>query len=189
MLEFAVITVTVGVMQRYVMTPMVRGVESKRQEVMILIEIIRRLVPERTVTHRVTLCLIVSVGILDESPAGIGLQIFIELVEFPQPSVVQVLIGRDACLDTVGAIHQAQVIAARNDTVPCLSCLLEVADVLVADAEVVVQPGQSAIVRARPTGGAVYIAVGSGFMVGSVENKVIRQQACGELHTGIIGVV
>ena len=79
--EFAIIAVAVGVMQGYVMAPVRGRMERKRQKVMILIEVICRFIPERTVTHRVTSCLIVAISILNEGAVSIGLQVFVELVE------------------------------------------------------------------------------------------------------------
>ena len=124
-----------------------------------------------------------------EGSVSIGLQVFIELVELPQTSLVHVFIGHDTCLSTVGTIHQTQVITTRNDTIPCLSSLLEVANVLIADAEVIAQPCQTTIVRTRTSTRSVDISVCCGLVVGSIEDKMIEEQTCRKLHTSVIRIV
>ena len=107
---------------------------------MVLIEIIRRFVPERAVAHCVTCRLVVTIPILNKGPVSVGQQVFIELVELAQTSLIHVLIGGDTRLRAVGAIHQTKVITPRNDSVPCLASLFKVANVLITDAEVIAQP-------------------------------------------------
>ena len=67
--------------------------------------------------------------------------------------------------------------------------MLIVAHILVAQLEVVAQPGQSAVVAARVAACAVQIAVGAGVVVGSVEDEVVANEAGGEVTAYIVRVV
>ena len=74
------------------------------------------------------------------------------------------------------AIHQTKITATSDNSIPSLSRLLKVSDVLVADAEVIAQPCKSTIVRTRPPACAVDITIGRCLVVCPIKDKMIEEQ-------------
>ena len=187
--EFIVVAVAVGVVQRGGGAPAFAQVPCTGQDVVVLPEVVGGFGPVGAVVHRVSLCLVVSAGVLHEVAVGIGSQLFVERVVAPESHIVEVVVGLDARLSAVGAVHQAQVVVAGRHAVPCLSRLLEVADVLESYAEVVADPRQSAIIAARASACAVYISVGVGLMIGTVDDEMVPQESRGERPSRVERVV
>ena len=126
---------------------MLVDVPCSREDIVVLPEVIRGLVPITAVSHLVTGRDIVAVGVLGEVAVGIVGQILIERVILAQPCLIHILIGLDTRLGTVCAVHQREVVITCRHTIPGLSRLLEVTDVLIADLEVIPHPSQSTIIR------------------------------------------
>ena len=104
---------------------------------MVLIEVVRGLVPIATVAHLIALGGELSVLGVREY------ELLIERVKLAQ----SVLIHISIVLHAVVAQTCVAVIVACSHSVPCLSCLLEVAYILIADLVFVAEPCQSAVVR------------------------------------------
>ena len=156
---------------------------------MILPEVVDGLFPEGAVSHLIASRDIVAVGILGEVSFRIVGQVLIERVKLAQTNVPHILVGLDACIDAIGTIHQTHIIVACGDTIPGLSCTLEVTDVLIAEHEIIrCQPGKTSVVGAAAPRGAVNKTVGVRLVVGSVEDEAVPQQTRGELTTDIEGV-
>ena len=83
-----------------------------------------------------------------------------------------ILVALDAPRLEVGV---AVVVTCRH-AVPCLTSVLEVADVLIRNLEAVAEPCQSAVVRTRASACAVDVSVGIGLVVSTVEYEVIPEQ-------------
>ena len=147
--ELTIVAAPVGIVQRGGCGPTVADVPRGGEDVMVLPEVVGGLVPVRTVGHLVARRDIVSVGVLGEVALVVVGQVFVEGVKLTQPGVVHIFIGLDTRLSAVGAVHQREVVVTGRHAVPGLARLLEVADVLIADLEVVAQPRQTAVVRAR----------------------------------------
>ena len=136
LLQLLIVATSVGVMDSHVVAPVLRGSPCERQDVVVLVEVVSGLVPLLAVAHEVRLH-----GVVAGSPCvSIVNHVLNEGVDTSQASVPQILVRIDVGEHVVG------VIVACEHAVPCLSCLLEVADVLVTDLEVVAQPCQTAIV-------------------------------------------
>ena len=103
-------------------------------------------------------------------------------------NVIHVTISFDACVGAERSVHEAHVVVACSDTVPCLAGILEVADILIAELEIVVDVGYSAVVASAATLCAVDEAVGAGLMVSSVNDEMVPQQSCRSFRTEIQGV-
>ena len=147
--KLLVVAIAVGIVQRGRGRPPFADVPRGGEGVVVLPEVIGDLVPVGTVNHRVALRDIVAIGIPDEVTVSIISQILIERVVLAQPHVPQILVGLDACLDAIGAVHQTHIVVACCDTVPGLTRTLEVSDVLIAEHEIVgCQPGESSVVGA-----------------------------------------
>ena len=108
----------------------------------------------------------------------------IQTVEASHAHLIEVSISLHAKL----TVHGIAVVACGH-AIPGLPGVLIVAHILVAQLEVVAQPGKSAVVAARVAAGAVQIAVGAGVVVGSVEDEMVADEAGGEVAAHIIGVV
>ena len=81
-------------------------------------------------------------------------------------------------MHAIGAIHKTEVVVAGSYAVPGLSCVLEVANVLVAKLEVLINIGDAAVIAAAASFRAVDETVGVGLMVGTVDDEMLPQQAC-----------
>ena len=97
--------------------------------------------------------------------------------------VVHVFVGEDALGE------QRSIVIACCHAVPSLSCLLEVAQILITDSERVAIVGQRSQVRTAPSACTVQIAICLRLMIGSVEHPVVGQHACGEVESYVVGVV
>ena len=145
---------------------------------MVLIEVVGSLIP---------LASVAEVERLGRETTAVGRRIykvFHELVVSSQTIIVHILIAVDAVRR-----ERVAVVVARSDTVPCLTGLLEVADVLVAQLEVAAYPCQSTIVRARTSACAVNIAVGVGLMIGTVEYKAVADEVGRKVDASVPSVV
>ena len=140
---------------------------------MVLPEVIRRLVPIAAIGHLIALgrvgvwaadCLLFQGG--DD-------QFLIEGIVFAQSHVPHILIGLDACSFAIGAIHDAQVVGTSGHTVPGLSCLLKVADILITDLEIVTYPGQTTIIASAASTRTIDKTIGIGLVIGAIENQVV----------------
>ena len=108
---------------------------------MVLIEVVGGLVPVAAVAHGVTLSLVVAVGVLHKLVAVvIEHHILRERVELAQALVVHVLVAVHAVAVDSG------IVVACGDSTPCLTHLLEVADIAVTQREVVAKPCERAVV-------------------------------------------
>ena len=123
--ELVVVSISVGIVYGGVGAPVVVDLPGKREDVVVLPEVVGRLVPQRTVAHLIAADVPTSVPI--------GFEVFVQAVEASHPGIPQVIVG----LDAVVGIH-AVIVVAGGYTVPCLSRLLVVAEVLVAHHEVAV---------------------------------------------------
>ena len=173
-------------MDGHVMAPMIRRGEDCREDIVVLIEVVRCLLPVGTVRHLVAVGLVVAVGILDKLSVLVRHEIFVQGVVFAQAVLVHVLVGADARARSPRSVHEAEVVVACRHSAPGLSRLLEVADVLVAHLELLVQPGQSAIVGSCAAGRAMYETIRCSLVVGSVKDEMIEEQACRELGSCMI---
>ena len=174
--KLLVVAVAVGVMERGRRLPVIVDVPYCRQDIVVLPEIVGGLVPAVAVVHLVALSQIIAAGIACEIAFVIIGKVLIEAVVAAQSHVIHVFVGLDAGRYAIYSVHQTEVVVACGDSVPCLSGLLEVADILVSDGEIVVHPCQSAIVGARPPARSVDISVGICFVIGTVEDQMVPQQ-------------
>lgn len=131
---------------------MIVDVPGGGENIVALPEIVGRLLPiiggATGVLQEVTLGLIVAAGISQWIAVGTVGQGLIEGVVTAKTGIIKVFIGLDAGGTAVGAVHQRQVVVAGCHSVPSLSCLLKVAEILVADGEVIIHIAQTAIVGA-----------------------------------------
>ena len=140
---------------------------------MVLPEVVSRLVPVAAVGHLVALRHVVAVGILGEVSVSIVDERLVEGVILAKTYIIHIFIGLDTRFDAIGTVHQTHIIIACRHSVPGLSCPLEVADILIANLEVVAQKGQTAVVRTRATTGAVNETISMCFVVSTVENQTV----------------
>ena len=145
---------------------------------MVLPEIVGGAVPECSVIQLVTTGDIMAVFVFHEVAFIVINEVFVKRVESPQAHVPHVGVGFDARMVAEGAVHEAEVVVACHDAVPCLTGRLEVADVLVAQLEVIIDIGDATVVASAATLGAVDEAVGEGLVAGTIEDDVVPQQAC-----------
>lgn len=183
--ELLVVAVAVGVVQRGRGRPMLVDLPSGGEEVVVLPEVVGGAVPEGAVVHLVALGHVMAVLVLDEVAVLVGDEVFVERVELSQTHLIHIGVGLDACVLTIGAVHKAEVVVASRHAVPGLAGHLEITDVLVAEDEVLAHPGEAAVVAAAAALGAVDEAVGVGLVVGSVDDEVVPQHACGGLGTEV----
>ena len=124
-LELLVVAVAIGIVQGDVVAPVAVRSPGCRENIVVLIEIIRSFLPFVAVSEGIWLDGIIALSIAH--------QIASQDIEFPQSSLVHILV----CADSI--IHQCEVgiVVASQHAIPCLSGLLEVADVLIADLEVI----------------------------------------------------
>ena len=176
-LELLVVTISVGVVEGNVVAPVATWCPSSGEDVMVLVEVIGSLVPTTTITH----------GVREHGVAALAIsaQAGSQDVELAEASLIHILVSADAI------IHQGEVgvVVATEYTAPCLTGLLEVADVLVADLEVVGKPSQTAIVGTRTTRCAVDIAIGSCLVVSAIKDEVLAHQTGREAQACIISIV
>ena len=175
--ELLVVAVAVGVVQRGGGVPVGVDVPCSGQDVVALPEVVGGLVPIRAVVHLIAFGQVVAVGVARKIAIGIIGELLVERVVAAQTYLVHVFIGLDAGVGTVDAVHDRQVVVTGGNTIPGLSSLLEVTDILIAQLEVVAHPGQSTVVRARASAGAVDVAVGVCLVVGTVQNPMVPQQS------------
>ena len=194
--ELLVVAIAMSIMERGRSREMLIQVHRQRENIMVLPEVICGLGPVAAIGHFPALGHIVAIGILFKQTTRTIGQRLIECVIPSQTGIIEVLIGLDACGQIVAprtivqtTVHDTVVVIASGDTIPGLTRLLKVADVLVANHEVVTQPSQSAIVRATASAGTMYISVCVGFVIGAVKDKVVPQQTRRETATHIIGIV
>ena len=176
--ELVVVAITVGVVYGSVVSPMLRRLPYEVEDVMVLIEVVGSLIP---------LASVAEVERLGRETTAVGRRVnkvFHELVVSSQTIIVHILIAIDAIRR-----ERVAVVVARSNTVPCLTGLLEVADVLVAQLEVAAYPCQSAVVRTRTSACAMYIAVGVGLMIGTVEDKAVADEVGREVDASVPSVV
>ena len=117
------------------MAPVAAWCPGSRKDVVVLIEVISSLVPFASVAQGIR-----SDGIIALAVAN---QITCQHVKLIQTCLIHIFISVDAILKEA----EVRVVISTQHTVPSLTGLLEVADVLVAYLEVIAQPGQAAIVR------------------------------------------
>ena len=156
---------------------------------MALPKIVSGLAPKAAVGQAVALGQVVTIGIAGEVAIGIVDHGLIEGVVFPQSGLIHVLVGADAGLGAIGAVHDREVVVAGRHAIPCLAGLLEVAEVLVLDAELVSQVAQAAEITARTATRAMDIAVGIGLVVGAFYHHMVPQHTRAETATHVVGVV
>ena len=116
---------------------MVVDVPGGGEQVMALPEVVGGLVPRRSVVHHVALSDILTVGTAGEIVAVVA-EHLVKSVVAAESCIIEVLIGLDACRGAIGSIHQREVIVASRHTVPRLSGLLKVAEVLIGNGEMIV---------------------------------------------------
>ena len=145
---------------------------------MVLPKIVGSPVPIATVVKLVTPCDIMAVLVLDEVAVALDDEIFVQRVELTQAYLKQILVCLDAGRDAVGAIHETHVVAACCHAIPGLSCVFEVSNILVSKLEFVINISKAAIIASAATLGAMDEAVGVGFMVGTVDDKVVLEESC-----------
>ena len=167
-LQLLIVALAVGVVQGQVMAPLCRRCPCCRENVVVLIEVVGGVLPLATVAQRVALCLIVA-----SSPSsGVVYHVFNQCVYASQSGFPQVFVRVNVGEQAIG------VIVAGHHTVPCLARFLKVANVFIANLEVVAQPSKATIVRACAAIGSIYIALCSALVVGAIKDKVLAQQAC-----------
>ena len=111
---------------------------------------------------------------------------FVERIVFAKASFIEVLVFEESCAhSTIVPVEQV----ASVEAVPCLACLLEVAEVLEAHHELVTHVGEAPVVGAAASRCTMHIAVGAGLVVGPVEDPVVGKQAGRERAADIEGVV
>ena len=159
------------------MAPVAARCPGSRKDVVVLIEVISSLVPFASVAQGIR-----SDGIIALAVAN---HIACQHVKLIQTCLIHIFISADAILKEA----EVRVVISAQHTVPSLTGLLEVADVLVAYLEVIAQPGQSAIVRTRAACCAVYITVGSCLVISTVKNQMLAEQTCREAGACMIGIV
>ena len=102
---------------------------------MVLPEVVGGLIPVASVSEFVALCDEVAVFICDEAAVEVvrvGVhQMLVKGVVLSEANFIHVFVSLYAWF-AVYAVHDAEIVVAGGDTVPGLSGLLEVADVLVA---------------------------------------------------------
>ena len=76
--ELLVVAIAVGVVQRGCCGPVLVDVPSHRQNVVVLPEVVGSLVPQRTISHFITLHLVAAVRILDEETVLVSNQSLVE---------------------------------------------------------------------------------------------------------------
>ena len=133
-------------MQRSRRGPTIVDIPRGRKDVVVLPEIIGGLVPIGAVDHLVSLSNIVTIGVLSEIAISIIGHIFIERVKLAQSHFVHILVGLDARIHAVSTIHQTHIVVTSRHTIPGLTSLLEIANVLISDLEVILHPGKTSIV-------------------------------------------
>ena len=176
--ELIVVAVTISVVYGSVVAPMLRRLPNKVEAIMVLIEVVGSLIP---------LASVAEVERLGRETTAVGRRIykvFHERVVSSQTIIIHILIA----VDTIRR-ERVAFIVTRCNTVPCLTGLLEVADVLVAQLEVAAYPCQSAVVRTRTSACAMYIAVGVGLMIGTVEDKAVADEVGREVDASVPSVV
>ena len=149
--ELVIVAVAIGVVNGGGSGPVFVDVPRSREDVVVLPEVVSGLLPQAAVLHLITVSDIVAIGILGEIALVVIGEGLIEGVILTQPYVIHILIGLDARIDAVCAVHKAEVVVACGNTIPCLTSALEVAYVFIAYLEVVIQPGNTAIVTAATT--------------------------------------
>ena len=159
------------------MAPVAAWCPGSRKDVVVLIEVISSLVPLASVAQSIR-----SDGIIALVVAN---HIACQHIKLIQTCLIHIFIGADAILKE----GEVRVVISAQHTVPSLTGLLEVADVLVAYLEVIAQPGQSAIVRTRAACCSVYITVGSCLVISTVKNQMLAEQTCREAGTCMISIV
>ena len=113
---------------------------------MVLPEVIRRLVPIAAIIHLIALRRI-SIRITHRFLLqGRDDQLLIKRVILAQTLVPHIFVGLDACPLTIGSIHNAQVVGTCGDTVPSLTRLLKVADILITYLILIAYPRKTTIV-------------------------------------------
>ena len=128
--------------------PVLVDIPYGREDIMVLPEVIGGFIPGLTIVHHVAFCLVVAACIANEIIIGIGREPLIKTVITSESHFVQVLVGLDTCITAIGAVHQTEVVITGSNSVPCLSCLFEVTDVLVSDNDIIGKPTQSSVVAA-----------------------------------------
>ena len=187
--ELLVVAIAIGIVQRGGSCPVVADVPGGREDIMVLPEVIRRLVPITAVAHLIALgrvCVGITNGLLFQRRDD---QFLVERVILAQTLVPHIGIGLDARLLAIGTIHDTQVVGTSRHTIPGLARLLEVADVLVADLKTLSDPCQTTIITSASSAGAIDKAIGICLVVGTIEDPVVPQQTCRELATYIIGII
>ena len=154
---------------------MIVDIPRGREDVVVLPEVIGGLIPIGAVGHLVTLSDIVTIGVLSEIAVSIIGHIFIERVKLAQSYFVHVLVSFDSRIHAISTIHQAHVVVTCRHTIPGLTSLLEIANVLITDLEVILHPGKTSIIRTATSTGSMDEAIGIGLMVGSIEDKMLPQ--------------
>ena len=159
------------------MAPVAAWCPGSRKDVVVLIEVISSLVPFASVAQGIRSDGIIALAVTNH--------IACQHVKLIQTCLIHIFISADAIIKE----GEVRVVISAQHTIPSLTGLLEVADVLVAYLEVVAQPGQSAIVRTRAACCAVYITVGSCLVISTVKNQMLAEQTCREAGACMIGIV
>ena len=133
--ELVVVAVAMRVVQRCRGGPLVVDLPGQREDGAVLPEVVGGLVPIRSVRHPVALGALRGVAAIH--------QVLVERVVFAEPSLIEVLVFEQAGAHA-SVVPVEQVACVQS--VPGLAHLLEVAEVLEADHELVAHVGQSAVV-------------------------------------------
>ena len=137
---------------------------------MVLPEVIGGLWPVAAVVHLIAGCRIVAISIF-----FVASQVFVKRIVFAQTCIPHILVGLDASVATISAVHQTHIVVAGSYTVPSLTGFFKVSDILIAYLELIANPGESAVVRTAAPAGSVDKAIGIGLVIGTIKNQMIPQ--------------
>ena len=158
---------------------MIINVPSSRKDIMVLPEVVGGAIPEATVVELVALGDIVAILVYQEITVFVIDEVFVERVVLSQAHIPEVGVGLDARVDAVGTIHEAHVVIASCHAVPSLTGHLEVANVLVAELEIVINICDATVIASAAAFGTMDETIGAGLMVGSVDDEMIPEKSCG----------
>ena len=162
---------SVGVVQGYVVRPSSAGLPCCREYVVVLIEVVGCLLPIASIVHFIAVGLVFPIRIGWKTPfVVVEHQAFVEWIKASQTTFVQVFVGLYV------AAHQRCVVVSSHNTVPSLSCFLEITYVLISYLEVIAQVCEPTIVRTRPACRSVKKSIGSCFVVSTVEYEMVAKQ-------------
>ena len=111
---------------------------------------------------------------------------FVKRIVLAQTSFIEVLVFEEPRAHA-SIVPVEQV--AGVEAVPCLTGLLEVAEVLEANHELVAHIGEASVVGAASSRRAMHIAVGVGFVIGTIEDPVVGKETSREGASNIKRIV